>query len=124
LERKAYLAATVFTSIAFSVSAQLKKRIRLNFNEGWKFILYSARQYNDLIAEDATWRTFKISGAGFIAGVDSGDPISHESFKGDKHTALNGLALAILQSNGKKGKIQLTAASDGLESSTLSIEAK
>lgn len=38
----------------------------------------------------------KISGAGFIAGVDSGDPVSHESLKGDKHTALNGLALAIL----------------------------
>ncbi|MEO6814647.1 MAG: sugar-binding domain-containing protein, partial [Ginsengibacter sp.] len=42
---------------------------------------------------------FKISGSGFIAGVDSGDPVSHESFKGDKHTALNGLALAILQSD-------------------------
>ncbi len=61
---------------------------------------------------------FKISGAGFIAGVDSGDPVSHEPFKADKHTALNGLALAILQSNGSKGKIMLTASADGLTSST------
>ena len=67
---------------------------------------------------------FKISGEGFIAGVDSGDPVSHESFKGDKHTAMNGLALAILQSNGKKGKITLTAYSDGLISSTITVVAK
>ena len=67
---------------------------------------------------------FKISGAGFIAGVDSGDPVSHESFKADQHTAMNGLALAILQSNGKKGKIILMASSDGMESSTIIIETK
>ncbi|MDQ6904905.1 MAG: glycoside hydrolase family 2, partial [Bacteroidota bacterium] len=67
---------------------------------------------------------FIISGEGFIAGVDSGDPVSHESFKGDKHTAMNGLALAILQSNGKKGKITLTAYSDGLISSTITVVAK
>jgi beta-galactosidase len=67
---------------------------------------------------------FKISGQGFIAGVDSGDPTSHESFKGDKHTALNGLALAIIQSNEKKGNITLTAAADGLVSSTIMIEAR
>ena len=67
---------------------------------------------------------FKISGAGFIAGVDNGDPVSHEPFKADKHTAINALALAILQSNGKKGKIMLTATSDGLKSSTLIIETK
>src|SRR5665647_2604213 len=67
---------------------------------------------------------FKISGAGFIAGVDSGDPVSHESFKADQHTAMNGLALAILQSSGKKGNITFTASADGLASSTIIIETK
>jgi len=67
---------------------------------------------------------FEISGPGFIAGVDNGDPVSHESFKGNKHAALNGLALAILQSNGKKGKITLTASADGLEPATVVVEAK
>jgi beta-galactosidase len=67
---------------------------------------------------------FKISGEGFIAGVDSGDPVSHETFKGNQHTALNGLALAILQSNGKKGKITLTASADNLTTSTVTIETK
>ncbi|HEX8315471.1 MAG TPA: DUF4982 domain-containing protein, partial [Flavisolibacter sp.] len=67
---------------------------------------------------------YKITGEGFIAGVDSGDPVTHESFKGDKHTALNGLALAIIQSNGKKGAIRLTASAEGLQTSTVTIEAK
>ena len=67
---------------------------------------------------------FKINGVGFIAGVDNGSEISHESFKGNKHAALNGLALAILQSNGKKGKITLTASADGLEPATVVVEAK
>jgi beta-galactosidase len=67
---------------------------------------------------------FKISGEGFIAGVDSGDPVSHESFKGNQHTALNGLALAILQSNGKKGSIQLTARAVGLTPATIVVTVK
>ncbi len=67
---------------------------------------------------------FKISGEGTIVGVDSGDPVTHESFKGTSHTALNGLALAIVQSSGKKGVITLTASSEGLASATVTIQAK
>ncbi|HEY8689961.1 MAG TPA: sugar-binding domain-containing protein [Chitinophagaceae bacterium] len=65
---------------------------------------------------------FKIDGNGFIAGVDSGDPVSHEPFKADKHTALNGLALAIIQSNGKKGTVIIKASSIGLQSSAITIK--
>jgi len=67
---------------------------------------------------------FKISGTGFIAGVDNGSETSHESFKGNQHPALNGLALAILQSNGKKGKITLTASAEGLQGATIVVETK
>jgi beta-galactosidase len=67
---------------------------------------------------------FKISGSGFIAGVDNGSEISHESPKGNEHAALNGLALAILQSNGKKGAITLTATSEGLQGATIVVETK
>lgn len=31
---------------------------------------------------------FTFKGEGFIAGIDSGDPTSLESFKGNSHTAL------------------------------------
>ena len=64
---------------------------------------------------------FKVNGTGFIASVDSGDPLSHEPFKADKHTALNGLALAIIQSNGKKGKLVISASSAGLENMEISV---
>jgi beta-galactosidase len=67
---------------------------------------------------------FKINELGAIEAVDSGDPVSHESFKSDRHTALNGLALAIIKSNGIKGKITLTATADGLVSKTIIIETK
>lgn len=67
---------------------------------------------------------FSISGEGFIAGVDNGSPVSHESFKASQHTAMNGLALAIIQSNGKAGNITLTAKSENLSSTTIVIESR
>ena len=67
---------------------------------------------------------FSVSGQGFIAAVDSGDPVSMESFKSNQHTALNGKVLCIVQSNGKKGAIILTAVANSLQSSTIQIVAK
>ena len=67
---------------------------------------------------------FKLNGEAFIAGVDNGNPISHESFKASYRKAFNGLALAVIQAKEKKGKITLTAESDGLQPATVSIELK
>ncbi|MDQ6812533.1 MAG: DUF4982 domain-containing protein [Bacteroidota bacterium] len=67
---------------------------------------------------------FEVKGVGFIAGVDSGDPVSHESFKSNKHTALNGLALAIIQSTGKTGAITITGFAKGLEKSMVIVQGK
>jgi beta-galactosidase len=67
---------------------------------------------------------FSLNGPAFIAGVDSGDPVSMESFKGNQHTALNGKALCILQSNGKKGNVTLTATADGIQSQTIQVITK
>ena len=36
---------------------------------------------------------FDVTGAGFIAGVDNGSPVSLEPFKAKQHTAMNGKAL-------------------------------
>jgi beta-galactosidase len=89
------------------------------------FITATVVDKNGVMVPDANnLIQFKIAGQGFIAGVDSGDPISHESFKGDKHTALNGLALAIIQSNGKKGPITLSATAKGLQSANIVIDAR
>jgi beta-galactosidase len=66
---------------------------------------------------------FTISGPGFIAGVDNGSPVSMEPFKANQRKAMNGKALCIVQSNGKKGVIQLTATAGEMKPVVVSITA-
>ncbi len=67
---------------------------------------------------------FSLKGSGKIVGVCSGDPVSHESYKGTKHTALNGKCLVIIQAGTKAEKLELTASANGLKSSTTIINVK
>jgi len=78
----------------------------------------------NLVPDAANNIQFKISGAGFIAGVDNGCQTSLESFKGSEHKAFNGLCLAVVQSNGKPGVIKLQAQSAGLTAATIDITVK
>ncbi|WP_348798063.1 glycoside hydrolase family 2 TIM barrel-domain containing protein [Flavobacterium adhaerens] len=64
---------------------------------------------------------FSVKGNGKIVGVCSGDPVSHEPFKGTKHTALAGKCLVIVQSSEKSEKLELTAKANGLKESTIVI---
>jgi len=57
---------------------------------------------------------FDVQGAGFIAGVDNGSPVSMEKFKADHRKAFYGKCLVVVQSDGKSGGIKLTATSEGL----------
>jgi beta-galactosidase len=68
--------------------------------------------------------TFEMQGEGKIIGVDSGNPESHEYFKGNRRKAFRGLCLAIVQSTAKAGRIQLTASSPGLKSSSVTVTTK
>jgi beta-galactosidase len=68
--------------------------------------------------------TFDVNGVGFIAGVDNGSQTSSESFKANERKTFSGMCLAIIQSNGKPGTINLTASSDGLPPASLKIYAK
>lgn len=67
---------------------------------------------------------FQLDGEGLIAGVDNGDPISHEPFKANYRKALHGMCLVIIQSKGKAGKINLKATSENLQPVSVMIEAK
>lgn len=67
---------------------------------------------------------FSLKGNGKIVGVCSGDPVSHESYKGTKHTALNGKCLVIIQAGNKAEKLELTASAKGLKSNTIIITVK
>ena len=57
---------------------------------------------------------FEINGAGFIAGVDNGNPTSLERFKAEHRKAFNGKCLVVIQNNGKNEEINLRASSDKL----------
>ncbi|WP_345955031.1 beta-galactosidase GalB [Mucilaginibacter sp. PAMB04168] len=78
------------------------------------------------VVPDATNQVnFNLQGKGFIAGVDNGDPLSHDPFKANYRKAFHGLALAIIQSAGKQaGTITLTATADGLPAAKLILQAK
>jgi beta-galactosidase len=67
---------------------------------------------------------FKVTGAGRLLGLGSGDPASHESDKGNQRSAFNGLCLAIVQSTGAPGEMTIEANSAGLNSATVFIETR
>jgi beta-galactosidase len=67
---------------------------------------------------------FKINGNAFIASVDNGDEVSHDSFKVNYRKAFNGLALAIVQTKEKPGSITFTATSTGLQPANIVLQAK
>lgn len=66
--------------------------------------------------------TFAVEGAGFIAGVDNGSPISMEKFKDNHRKAFYGKCLVVLQNNGEPGGVKVTATADGLEKATTAIK--
>ena len=59
--------------------------------------------------------TFTINGDASIAGVDNGNPVSHEPMKGASVKAFNGKCLVVVQAGEKTGKATLTASSEGLQ---------
>jgi beta-galactosidase len=60
--------------------------------------------------------TFKIQGAGRLIGIDNGNMADMTaSFQGRSVRAFHGMCLAIVQSTGKAGEIQVTATSTGLK---------
>lgn len=68
--------------------------------------------------------TFKVEGAGFIAGVDNGSPISMERFKDDHRKAMAGKCMLLVQNNGKKGKVTIFATSENLKSHKVTVTCK
>jgi beta-galactosidase len=67
---------------------------------------------------------FELNGAGSIVGVDNGNQISHEGFKGKQRKAFHGLALAVVQAQAKSGRIVLKASSDQLPPASIVINTR
>ncbi len=58
--------------------------------------------------------TFSVTGPGALVGVDDGDSINHESYKGTSHAAFSGKALAIVQATTTPGMVTVQATSGTL----------
>jgi beta-galactosidase len=78
----------------------------------------------NLVPNAANLVKFTCTGEGFIAGVDNGSEADLEPFKADYRKAYNGLCLVIVQSSFKKGKVNLTASSEGLRPAKADIEVR
>lgn len=110
---------------AYKLTLKADRNIITADGKDLSFVTVEVRDKNGILVPNAKdLIKFSISGEGFIAGVDNGDPVSMESFKSNQHTALNGKALCIVQSNGSKGNIKLTASAGRLRSSTIQIVAQ
>jgi beta-galactosidase len=64
---------------------------------------------------------FSVRGAGKLIGVGNGDPSSHESDKGTRRKAFNGLCMAIVQATKEPGELRIEASSPQLQTASVSI---
>ena len=70
---------------------------------------------NGYLVPDAANRiTLTVRGEGRLIGFDNGNPFDHDPFRSHTRNAFNGLALAVIQSDRKAGKITVETSSDGL----------
>ena len=65
---------------------------------------------------------FEVQGEGRLVGVDNGDPLSHQDFKGRQMKAFQGRCLAMIQSTAQAGQVSLRASSLGLESAQVTLQ--
>jgi beta-galactosidase len=66
--------------------------------------------------------SFKVSGPGAIAAVDSENNSSHEPFQATERQAYLGECIAFVRATSPSGKIVLTATAPGLESGSIAIK--
>ncbi|MEN6334839.1 MAG: glycoside hydrolase family 2, partial [Phycisphaerales bacterium] len=67
--------------------------------------------------------TFKITGPGILAAVDSGSIASHEPFQASQRKAFQGRCVAMVKAKAASGRITVTATADGLTEASVTLEA-
>jgi beta-galactosidase len=78
----------------------------------------------NMVPDASNLISFKVSGNGFIAGVDNGCQTSMEPFKANYRKAFNGMCLLIVQTDKKPGNIQVEVTSEGLAKAELKLETR
>ncbi|MDO5391118.1 MAG: glycoside hydrolase family 2 TIM barrel-domain containing protein [Eubacteriales bacterium] len=64
-----------------------------------------------------------VDGAATLRALASGNPETTEKFSDSSYTSYHGRLLAIVQSNGEKGTIKVTASAEGVETQTVELMA-
>jgi len=65
---------------------------------------------------------FTVVGAGTLAAVGNGNPVSEERYRGNVRRAYRGSCLAVVQTNGAPGTITLRAQADGLATTEVTVQ--
>jgi len=68
--------------------------------------------------------TFKLTGPGIIAAVDSGNNTSHEPFQASDRRAYQGRCFAMIKASANKGRITLVASAPGLTAASVAIDVR
>lgn len=76
---------------------------------------------NNFVPNASNRIQFKIAGEASIMAVDNGDPLNQESFGSHSRNLFNGKCLVIVKSNGKPGKVTLSAEGEGLEEAEITV---
>jgi beta-galactosidase len=66
---------------------------------------------------------FTVQGAGAIAAVGSGNPMSTERYTGNSRQVFHGRCIVVIKSMGQAGEIRLRAQADGLDGAELVVRA-
>jgi len=122
---------------------EIAREVRHSFDEAVKIVMKADRDFlygtgrdlgfieisvldkNGNPVENATNRIhIKVSGAGYLAGLDNGDSTDTDEYKTENKKLFSGKLLAIIAAKSGEGEIQIEAASFGLTGASLSIPVK
>jgi beta-galactosidase len=88
------------------------------------FVTATITDQNGTVIPDASDQiSFKITGPGDIAAVDSGDNSNVEPFQASARKAYQGRCYAMIKAGTERGKITVSASAHGLASASITIEA-
>ena len=100
---------------------------RMSISPAWDDVSYVEVTIVDdkgvLVPTASDLVTFKITGPGVVAAVDSGSIASHEPFQAMQRKAFQGRCVAMVKATGAAGRITLTAQADGLPEASVTLEA-
>lgn len=100
---------------------------RTRLRPNWDDVSYVTATVVDengvLVPTAAASITIKVTGAGKVVAVDSGDNSSHESFQAAERRAFQGRCFAIIRASAAAGSIVVKASSPGLTGGSLMIRA-